>query len=124
MKRRAYLYFVLTFLLGILVGGIAVSMYGWYRGYWRRGPNKDRIVRRLTRELNLSNEQARQVEAILDEMIQKTRALRTQVDPQFEALRQESQNKTRAILNPEQRARFDEMMRRLEERRKKRPPPW
>lgn len=124
MKRRIYLYFILTFLLGAIAGGAGVATFGWYRGYWRRGMDKQRILRHITRELSLSSEQAQQIDLILEDLIKRSRYLRTQVEPQFQAIREESQNRTRAVLNPDQRAKFDAMMRRIEERRKRRAPPW
>ena len=123
MKRRVYLYFILTFLLGAIAGAVGVTTFGWYRGYWRRGPDRQRILRYLTRELTLSTDQAKQVDLILEDLTKKTRDLRGQVDPQFRTLREESLNRTREVLNPEQHAKFDAMVRRHEERMKKRPPP-
>jgi hypothetical protein len=35
MTRRAYLYFIITFLLGIVVGGASVLFYGRQRCTWR-----------------------------------------------------------------------------------------
>ena len=123
MKRRVYLYFILTFLLGAIAGAVGVTTFGWYRGYWRRGPDRQRILRYLTRELTLSTDQAKQIDLILEDLTKKTRDLRTQVDPQFQALREESLKRTREVLSPEQRTKFDAMVRRHEERMKKRPPP-
>src|SRR3990170_1734148 len=99
MNRRVYLYFILTFLLGAIAGAVGVTTFGWYRGYWRRGPDKQRILQYLTRELNLSTDQAKRVDLILEDLTKKTRDLRTQVDPQFRTLREESLNRTREVLN-------------------------
>jgi Spy/CpxP family protein refolding chaperone len=125
MTRRAYLYFIVTFLLGIIVGGASVFFYGWYGGRWRydRGFDKQRIVRRMSRDLNLNETQVRQLEQIMDDSMRKFMELRKQVDPQFDSLREESNNRIRQILAPEQLTKFNEMLRRFEERRKKPPAP-
>jgi len=122
MIRRAYLYFALTFILGVVVGGAGVLFYGWQTGHWHRGFNRDRMVQRMSRDLRLSDAQAEQLKRIMDESDQKLRELRKQTAPQFEAVRQESQDRIRQILSPEQLTRFNEQVRRFEERRKKREP--
>jgi len=119
MTRRAYLYFVMTFILGILVGGAGVLFYGWHFGRWHRGYDKDRIVRHMTRELRLSEPQAQQISRIMEESGKRFEELRRQHRPQFDALRKESRDRIRQVLTPEQAAKFDEMVRRLDERRKR-----
>lgn len=122
MTRRAYLYFALTFILGVVAGGAGVLFYGWHTGHWHRGFNRDRMVQRMSRDLRLSDAQVEQLKRIMDESGQKLRELRKQTAPQFEAVRQESQDRIRQILTPEQLTRFNEQVRRFEERRKKREP--
>lgn len=123
MKRRAYLYFVLTFLLGVTAGGAGIFFYGWHSGHWHRDFDKQRIVRHLTRKLSLSDPQVRQLNQILDESIKKYSELQKQVEPQFAAVREERRNRIRQILTPEQLPRFNELVRRHEERIKKQGPP-
>jgi Spy/CpxP family protein refolding chaperone len=119
MTRRVYVYFVLTFVLGGLVGGAGVFFYSWHFGPGPRRPDKGRIVQLMTRELNLTEQQVQQVTRIMEESNQKFMELRRQHRPQFEAIREESRARTREVLTPEQAAKFDEMVRRFEERRKK-----
>jgi len=121
MTRRAYVYFILTFLLGVIVGGAGVLFYGWYGGHWHRGFEKQRIVRHLSQELKLTDAQVKQLDQIVDDSMKKFMELRKQVDPQFEAVREESNNRIRQILTPDQLTKFNEMLRRFEERRKGRP---
>ena len=123
MTRRAYLYFAVTFILGVLVGGAGVLYYGWHTGDWHRRFNKNRIVRHMTRELGLNPSQVDQVNHIMDESIQKFRSLQDQTRPQFEAIHRETQDRIRQILTPEQVAKFNERVRRIEEMRKRHGPP-
>ena len=120
MTRRAYLYFVLTFLLGVVVGAAGLFYYAWHWGHWHRTFDKTSIVRHLTRDLNLSDAQAQQLGPIVDEWANQERDLRSRVDPQFQALRKEFRDQVRKILNPEQLEKFNELVRRHEERRKQR----
>jgi Spy/CpxP family protein refolding chaperone len=127
MTRKVYLYFVATFLLGAVVGAAGVLLYGWYGGQWHRPgrPNKEEIVRRLTRDLELTESQVGEIRKIFDESGAKFRALEQEVGPRFQAIRQERRDRIRAVLTPEQREKFDEIIRRREakEKRRKGPPP-
>jgi Spy/CpxP family protein refolding chaperone len=116
MTRRAYLYFALTFLLGVIVGGVGVFYYTWHTGHWHRGFSRERVVRHLKRELNLTDAQVQQLNQIMDDAGAKHRQLQQQVEPQFQALHEETQNRIRQILNPDQLQKFNEIVRQREER--------
>ena len=118
MTRRVYIYFALTFLLGVVVGGGGVFYYGWHSGFLR--PSRHGLVRRLTRELNLSDAQVQQLSQIMDDAEKKHRQLQEQVRPQFQALHEETRDRIRKILNPDQVARFDEINRQFEQRMRQR----
>jgi len=117
MKRRAYLYFLSTFLLGVALGAVGLFLYAWYGGHWRRPMEQRDFVKYLSQELKLDNQQTSQLTQILNESRKKYDALHSQVRPQFEALRQDTDNQIRQILNPDQAREFDEVI------RKWRPPP-
>jgi hypothetical protein len=120
MSRRAYLYFILTFVLGLVVGAAGTVFYGWHRGiiHPRRPPDEQHIVSFLQRKLNLSDAQTKQVDQIVRDTDDKFKQLQGQVDPQFDAIRDESRDRIRKVLNAEQLAKFNELVRRMEERRK------
>lgn len=118
MTRRVYLYFALTFLLGVVVGGAGMFLSGWYMMRHHRF-DKQHVVRRLTRELNLTDTQVQQLSQIVEDTSKKYSDLQKQVDPQYRAIREESHNRIRQILTPDQLAKFNEMVRRQEERMKK-----
>jgi len=119
MSRRAYLYFALTFLLGAIVGGTGVYYFAWSSGHWRRPFNRQNYVHRLKAELNLSDSQLTQVEQILDGTTKKFRSAQQQADAQLNAIRQEARAGIRQILSPEQAQKFDELVRRWDERRRR-----
>jgi hypothetical protein len=119
MSRRAYLYFILTFVLGLIVGGAATIFFGWRSGMIRpHHPDEKHIVRFLERDLNLSDSQTQQVEQIVHETGGKFRQLQQQNEPQFDAIRAESRDRIRKILNPDQLAKFNQLIERMDERRR------
>ncbi len=121
MTRRAYIYFALTFLLGIVVGAAGLLFYGWYWGHWQHGFDKQRMVRHLTRELNLSDTQVHQLNEIVYEWAKNYKDLEKQVEPQFEALREARRSRIRQILTPEQLTKFNELVRKSERMKKQKP---
>jgi Spy/CpxP family protein refolding chaperone len=120
MSRRAYLYFAFTFLLGAILGASGVFFYAWNTGHWHRGPNRERVVRRLKNELNLSPMQVQQLRQIMDDEGRRFENLQKQAEPQYQAIREETGNRIRQILSPEQTAKFNDMVRRWDERRRRR----
>jgi Spy/CpxP family protein refolding chaperone len=121
MSRRAYLYFALTFLLGVIVGGTCTYYYAWNTGHWHRPFNRQNFVRRLKGELDLSDTQVTQLEQILDGSMSKFRSAQQQSDAQLNAVREETRNAIRQILTPQQGQQFEELVRRWDGRRRRGP---
>lgn len=122
MNRRVYLYFTLTVVLGAILGGAGTYYYLWYTGRLHRdaGFKKARAVEHLKQVLNLTDAQAQQLGQIFDESEQQTKDLQKQIEPQFQAIHMETRAHIRAILNPQQQKVFDEHLREIDERRKRR----
>ncbi len=118
MTRRAYFYFVLTFLLGIIVGGAGVFYYGWFSGHWHHEFDQNRIIHHMKRDLNLDDSQVQKLTQILQESSKKRRELEQKNQPQMDALRKETRDQIRQILNPVQLAKFNEHVRLSNERMK------
>ena len=125
-NRRAIALVLLVFVLGIALGAVSTYVVAGRRVAGAPGQgssHKDRrarLVEQLTHELNLTADQQKQLEAILTDMQGKYRALHDQIAPQSEQIRQQGREKIRGILAPEQKPKFEEFMRRLDEDRKKR----
>jgi Spy/CpxP family protein refolding chaperone len=77
------------------------------------------VVDRFTKELNLTPQQHDQLARILDETGQQYQALHEQVRQQYNAIRQSGRQRIREILTPEQRTRFEEIVKKLDEERRK-----
>lgn len=119
MSRRAYLYFALTFLLGVIVGGTCTYYYAWNTGHWRRPFTRQNFVHRLKAQLALSDTQVSQLEQILDGSTRRFDAAQQQANTQLNGIRQETRTAIRQILTPEQAQKFDELVRRWDERRRR-----
>jgi hypothetical protein len=124
MKRRFYVYFALTFILGLAIGAAGMYSYGWYTGHWHQRFSRHRVVDYLQRELSLSQPQTQQLQQIINNMEKKESELRDQVEPQFQAIREETRAETRKILNPQQVEKFNAMVKRWDAKRNRsrRPP--
>lgn len=125
MTRRVYLYFIATFVLGTILGGAGTYYYLWYNGHLLRhdGFNKSRAVARLKQVLNLSEAQEEQVGRIFDDSMQKMSDIQKQMEPQFQAVHTETRARIRQVLSAEQAQKFDDYLRQIDERRKRRGPP-
>ncbi len=91
----------------------------------QRGMNPERRVEMMQRRLDLSADQTAQVRQILADSMAKMEAMRsnTALAPQdrhaqMMALRQSVQARIRAVLTPDQQAKFDAMQARMRERRR------
>jgi Spy/CpxP family protein refolding chaperone len=73
--------------------------------YWKEG-GKEISLQRFRRELDLTAEQAGQMEAVLDDFVLYYQTLQTQMDE----VRASGKDRIVRILNPEQRKRFEKMV--------------
>lgn len=122
-SRKAVFLVLAVFVLGILLGGLATYMFGGrvLAGMGQRGPrDRAHLSERLTQDLGLNADQQRQLDAILAETQKKYEAIYEPVRAQAEQVRQQGRENIRAILTPEQRTKFEEILRRIDEERKKR----
>lgn len=111
-RLKIWLTIVGVFALGCVTGASLDSVYRLrarnnspqeMRG--RRG--KDAAFEDMKRDLNLSDQQATEIRAILDQTRNDYRSLRTEVRPRYDAIRQNARTRIRALLTPEQQQRFD-----------------
>ncbi len=68
------------------------------------------FLRRAQRELDLSPEQRQSVDKILKESQERTRAIMEPVAPQFRAEMQRTKEEFRGLLTADQQKRFDELL--------------
>ena len=117
-----------VFVLGAALG--ALGMYWAGKGVMagpsrRPGPQTSaqqhaRVVDSMTRDLGLSPDQQTQLLSILEQTSDKYKAVHDQMAPQMETIRKEGRDQIRAILTSDQRPKFEEKLRQMDEERKKR----
>ena len=90
------------------------------RGAKRRSRSEKRFMRRLERDLNLNTEQRANVDRALQSHYERIREIRSRMRPQINSIMQEIRKDVRSFLDDEQKTSFDEMVRKFEERRKRR----
>ena len=124
-RLKIWLVLLGVFALGCLTGGLLDSAYrlkaadGQHGGRGGGGgrDREEKMFEGMKRDLNLSEQQATEIRAILDETRNGFRSLRAEVRPRYDALRQNSRTRIRALLTPEQQQRFDARTAELDARR-------
>jgi len=125
--RKAALWVGLVFLLGAALGGVLGYLFA-HRPVSAANPplsepeRRAKRVAEFTKELSLTPQQAQQLDGILMQRHAETKAIHDQADVQVEAIRQKGRNEVRAILTAEQKPKFEEFLRRLDEERKRNGP--
>ena len=84
--------------------------FGGGFGRGRGGPPPERLVERLTSELQLNSEQRAQIDAILKSRRQRLDELQRDVRSRFDREQQELRDEIRKVLTPEQQQQFDKLM--------------
>jgi uncharacterized membrane protein len=110
-RLKIWLVVVGVFLLGGITGVSLDSLYrlrtGGSERSMRERRSKGDVFERMKSDLNLSEQQATEIRAILDQTRNEYRQLRTEVRPRYDAVRQNARTKIRALLMPEQQQKFD-----------------
>jgi Spy/CpxP family protein refolding chaperone len=121
-SRKAFLLVLLVFALGIALGALGTYMVTTrvLAARSQGAPSVPSRVALFTRDLNLNPEQQKQVQAILTETRVRYAEIHRQVDPEYENARHEGREKIRQILTPEQRPKFEDLLRRFDEERRSR----
>lgn len=107
---KMWLAVVGVFILGCVTGVSLDSVYRVRMGdrpKERGRGNKEEMFERMKRDLNLNEQQATQIRAILEQTREEYRQLRAEVRPRYDAARQNARTRIRALLTPEQQQKFD-----------------
>jgi len=126
--RKAALWVGAVFLLGAALGGVLGYLFA-HRPVIAANPplsepeRRAQKVHQLTEELSLTPQQAQQLDALLQQHHAEVKVIRDQADLQVDAVRQKGRAELRAILNPDQVPKFDAFLKRVDEERKRNPPP-
>lgn len=122
VKTHSALILAIVFVLGILagVGGTLVVSPLVHRNQQHHDPRQDRqrFIDHMQKLLDMTPQQTVQFSAILQETTERWDALHRQVEPQFEAIRQQQRDKVRAMLTPGQVQKFNEFVAQFDAHRK------
>lgn len=121
--RKAAIWVVIVFLLGAVTGGMLGYGYAHHSVSAASAPlpepeRRARGVARLTQELGLTSDQAKEVDAIIMQRHAEMKAVHDQSDSQIDQLRQRGRDQIRAILTPEQKPKYEEFLQKLDAERK------
>lgn len=118
--RQALASVIVVFVLGIALGGIATYVRE-ERVWGSQSIPRHGAIQQFAREANLTADQQKQIQSIVDDTKLKYRQLYDPLDSQREAIRQDGRNRIRGVLTPDQRIKFDEFIRRLDQARAQQP---
>lgn len=122
-RQKAALWVGVVFLLGAALGGTLGYVFA-HQSYAATPVLTDQAktqhkVERLTQELGLSTQQQQQLSVIITDVQAEYKAIRKTTDPQIDGARQKGRERVREILTPEQKPKFEEFLRKMDEERKK-----
>jgi len=128
-KRRAALWVAVVFVLGAALGGVFGYLYGHRSIVAAANPplsepqRRAQRVEQLTQELGLTNDQRQQLDSTLSQLHAEYKSIHDQSNQQLNSrmdqARQKGRDQIRAILTPEQKPKFEEFLRRIDEERKR-----
>ncbi len=122
--RKAALWIGLVFLLGAALGGMLGYVFAHEKYAVTNAAPTTEAARRaqklqeLTQMANLTPEQSKQVDGIIADIQAEMKAIRKTSEPQVDEARRKGRARIRAILTEEQKPKFEEFVRKLDEERK------
>ena len=123
-NRKAVLLVFVLFVLGIALGSVGTYLVTTrvLAAHPQAVPahSPAHTMEIFTRDLNLNPDQQSQIQAILNDTRGRYAELHEKLDPEYEQVRHQGRERIRQILTPEQRPKFEELLRRMDEDRRKR----
>jgi Spy/CpxP family protein refolding chaperone len=121
---KAGLWVGVVFLLGAALGGMVGYSYEHHlvSAASTSLPEPVRRAQRLeqlTQLLNLTSAQSQQVDAILLQRHTEAKTIHDQTDAQLEQVHKNGRDQIRAILTPEQKPKFEDFLKNLDQQRKR-----
>jgi|SRR5580704_350270 Spy/CpxP family protein refolding chaperone len=123
--RKAALWVGVVFLLGAALGGVLGYGFAHHSVAAASAPapqpepvRRAQRVQELTHDLGLTSAQAQEVDSILLKHHTEAKNVRDQSDAQLEQIRQKGRDQIRAVLTAEQKPKFEEFLKNLDEQRK------
>lgn len=111
-RLKIWLVVLGVFVLGCVTGASLDSLYRLKASNGERQErhgrrDKENVFEGMKSDLNLTDQQATEVRAIIEQSREEYRKLRNEVRPRYDAVRASARARIRALLNAEQQQRFD-----------------
>jgi Spy/CpxP family protein refolding chaperone len=122
--RKAALWVGVVFLLGAALGGTLGYSFAHRPVSAASAPlpepeRRAQRVKQLTELLNLTSAQSQQADAILQQWHTEVKTIHDQSDEQIEQIRQRRRDQIRTILTPEQKPKFEDFLKNLDQQKKR-----
>ena len=126
-RRKAWEWLALLFVLGAAIGGVFGYSFA-HRSIAANNPTTqalsepERRVRRvaeMTKEIGLTPEQSQKVDAIIAAAHAEMQSIHDKAEADVDGVRQKARAQMREFLTAEQKRKFEEYVRRVDEERKK-----
>jgi len=126
-RKKAWEWLALLFVLGAAIGGV----FGYsvaHRGLRARNPNIQALneperraqrVAEITKEVGLTPEQTQKVDAIIAAAHDEMKTIHDKAETDVNGVRQKARAQIREFLTAEQKLKYQEFVRRLDEERKR-----
>jgi uncharacterized membrane protein len=114
---------ILVFVLGVMAGSVGTRLYqrNWAERFWKDpAARKTLILKRLTRELGLSEAQRQEFKAIIKDVDQKMEGLHQENRTAIKTILEEGFSRMMGKLDRAQQEKLKELKARREERLKQR----
>ena len=120
-RSKARFIVVSVFVIGFAAGALSLNLYQQLTSSEnKKTPQRggtEYLIEKMNKEVGLAPDQQEQIKKILDETSDKYRDIRKEIDPvlkpyepRFNAVRQESRDRIRALLNADQLPKYEEMV--------------
>jgi len=126
-RRKAWEWLALLFVLGAAIGGV----FGYSFAHRRHGATnpggpalseperRAKRVAEVTKALGLTPEQSQKADAIIAAAHEEMKAIHDKAETDVDAVRQKARAQIREFLTAEQKAKYEEFVRRFDEERKR-----
>jgi Spy/CpxP family protein refolding chaperone len=126
-RRKARVWLAAVFVLGLATGGVFGYSFA-HRSYastkvsapaLSEPERRAKRIAEMTKELGLTPEQTNNVDAVIHSAHEEMKAIHDRSDADADAVRQKARGQIRQLLTPEQRPKYEAMLARMDEERKK-----
>jgi hypothetical protein len=122
-KWRLIIGVVVVFILGVLVGSLGTQLYQrqWSERFWKDPAERRALfLRKLTRELRLTEEQQKEFKVIIGDVDRNLEALHRERRAEVKKIFDEGFSRMKEKLDPDQQKKLEELRARREPRLKDR----